>query len=93
MQSVRKRLEFWKAVQGVLFVAVIVVAFFSFEYQGYVWLGLIIAFYVTFSVYMDTRCASCSKHVLPTTGWEMRNAGQIPERCPHCSADLRVSPE
>lgn len=89
MQSVRKRLQFWKAIQGVLFVALILVGLQRFPYQGVVVIGLFLAFYVAFSIYMDTRCASCGKHVLPTTGWEMRKAGRIPDRCPHCSTDLR----
>ncbi|WP_135210335.1 hypothetical protein [Vitreimonas flagellata] len=89
MQSVRKRLESWKAIQGVLFVAVIIVGLQRFPYQGLVVIGLFIAFYIAFSIYMDTRCASCGKHVLPTTGWETRKAGRSPDRCPHCSTDLR----
>jgi len=89
VQPVRKRLQFWKAIQGVLFVAVILVAFQRFPYQGLVVIGLFVAFYIAFSIYMDTRCASCGKHVLPTTAWEMRKAGRIPDHCPNCSTDLR----
>lgn len=92
MEPVRKRLEFWKAAQAVLFVVIFIVALQDFPCQGVVVIGLLVAFYAAFNIYMDTRCASCSKHVLPTNGWEMRKAGRIPDYCPHCSFDLRYSP-
>jgi hypothetical protein len=91
VRSVRKRLEFWKAAQLVLFVVVFGVALLRFPYQGLVCIGLFAAFYIAFSIYMDTRCAVCRKHVLPTTGWEMRKAHRILERCPHCSTDLSAA--
>jgi uncharacterized membrane protein YbhN (UPF0104 family) len=93
VQSVRKRLEFWRAVQIVLFVAVFGAALQRFPYQGLVVIGLFVAFYVAFSIYMDTRCASCGQPVLPTAGWEMRKAHRIPDCCPHCRADLRDAPD
>ncbi len=87
-QTAKGRLEFWKTAQGVLFVAFIVTGLMRFPYQGIAVLVMWTAFFVAFLIYMNTRCFSCHRHIVPNTGKALR----IPDRCPHCDVDLSAPP-